>query len=386
MGRTAGVGLVGGTDGGRLNRIGCRACVLLALLSAATACPAGDADPGDSAATAVVERRAFAASVTALGAVRPRVGAEVKVGSRISGRVRRLRANIGDRVQRGQVLAELETEELDARVAERRAELAQAGADLQGQQASATLAAAEWARIQPLLRQRAVPEAEADVARERDQVARAQLESARRARERAEAALLSARVERSFAVITAPISGNVASVATQEGETVAAGLSAPTFLTIVDLARLQVNAFVDEVDIGQVEVGQPAEFSVDAFPARTFAGKVHAIYPSATIQDNVVKYVVAVDITSDYTGALRPEMTASVRIGLPARTVLAIPARAVRRDRGGSMVHVLEEGGPTRRPVRVGWRDGPWIEIVSGLAAGERVLLDPPAPPPESRP
>lgn len=192
-------------------------------------------------------------------------------------------------------------------------------------------------------------------------------------------------MDRSFATITAPISGIVASVATQEGETVAAGLSAPTFLTIVDLGRLQVNAFVDEVDIGKVKAGLAASFTVDAFPSRDFSGRVAAIYPTATIQDNVVKYVVAVDIDSGYAGSLRPEMTANVRIRVDERTVLAIPARAIRRENGASVVYVRVDGKPQSRAVRLGWRDGGWVEIVEGLKVGERVFVDPPLPATPSR-
>jgi multidrug efflux pump subunit AcrA (membrane-fusion protein) len=366
-------------------------------------------------AVATVERRTFAATVLAIGAVKPQIGAEVRVGSRLSGRVQRLRSNIGDHVRRGQVIAELETEPLDAIIAQRQAELSlaaakaemlerlapdqagQAAAEVARFEATAKLAADEWTRQQALLRDGAATRAEADAARERSMMANAQLEEARRAlelvrsgsteqrrqaaaeRARAAAALRSAMVDRSFAVITSPITGVVASVSTQEGETVAAGLSAPTFLTVVDLARLQVNAYVDEVDIGKVRAGQRVVFTVDALPARDFDGTVAAIYPSATIQDNVVKYVVAVGIAGEYAGMLRPEMTASVRIRLEAREVLAVPARSIRREESRSVVYVERDGRFVSRPVRVGWRDGPWIEIVEGLRQGEHVLLDPPA-------
>ena len=373
--------------------------------------------PGDAlipagASTAAVERRAFAATIAAIGTVKPQIGAEVRVGSRVSGRVRRLRANVGDRVTKGEVIAELETDDLNAVLAQRDAErrlaaaklesiarmgpgeIARAEADVAQFEAASRLAAAEWERIQALLRDRAASQADADVARERSAAAQAQLEAARRTltlrrtgaddqrqqaeaeRDRAEAAYRSAQVDRAFAIIAAPISGVVSSVATQEGETVAAGLSAPTFLTIIDLDRLLVHAYVDEVDIGRVVVGQAASFTVDAFPARDFTGRVDAIYPSATLQDNVVKYVVAVALAGSDHAVLRPEMTANVRITLDSRTVLAIPARAVRRDGAATIVWVARRGDPERRTVRVGWRDGPWVEVVDGLQEGERVLVD----------
>jgi multidrug efflux pump subunit AcrA (membrane-fusion protein) len=154
-------------------------------------------------------------------------------------------------------------------------------------------------------------------------------------------------------------------------------------VTIVDLDRLQLNAYVDEVDIGKVAPSHPARFTVDAFPARDFSGRVAAIYPTATIQDNVVKYVVAVEIEDGYEGLLRPEMTANVRIQLDERPVLAVPARAIRRENGRTVVYVQVGERIEARPVRAGWRDGPWVEIAQGLVAGDQVLVDPPQVPEE---
>ena len=384
-------------------------CALLALAGCRR-----DGGANRSTDTAVVEQRNLAATVLAIGALRPQIGAEVRVGSRISGRVQRLRANIGDRVTKGQVIAELETAELDAIVAEREAQLRLAEARLAAQDTSSPeglaraaaevaravateqLTSAELTRQEQLLASRGATTADVEAARERHLVAQAQLSTARREfdlaqrearaeHSRAVASLELAKVERSFTIIRAPISGTISAVATQEGETVAAGLSAPTFVTIVDLNRLQVHAYVDEVDIGKVRLRQEATFAVDAFPARDFVGRVAAIYPTATIQDNVVKYIVALDIADDSVGLLRPEMTASVRITLEPRSVLAIPARAIRRNAGQNVVTVRTDDGDVTRPVRIGWRDGPWIEIVNGLQAGERVVLDPPASPVEER-
>jgi RND family efflux transporter MFP subunit len=338
-------------------------------------CASARDDASAPAESAAVERRVFASTVAAIGTVKPQIGAEVKVGSRISGRVRRLNANIGDAVRRGQVIAELETEELDALIAERSAEVQVAEAEVGAAAARIQLAAVELSRQEHLERQGVATNAEADLARERNGAALAYELAARAALVRAQAALEQMKVQRSFTTLHAPIAGVVASVATQEGETIAAGLNAPTFLTIVDLRRLQVDTYVDEVDIGKVKVGQRATFMVDAFPARDFTGTVAAIYPTATIQDNVVKYIAAVRI-DDADGVLRPEMTANVRLELEAREVLAVPVRAVRRVDGRSVVYVGDPARPEARAVRVGWRDWGFVEITEGLQAGERVLLD----------
>ncbi len=358
-------------------------------------------------------RRDFAASVLATGSVQPQIGAEVRVGARVSGKVERLLANIGDRVEQGQVVAQLEKDDLEAVLAQREAEVEMAEAklaaveslrpkeiekaqvDLEESEATFLLAEKELARTRRLHERKVTTLEDLDAAEERFSVARARLASAGKALElaemryredlrqaraevaRARSALKNAEVQLSYATITSPIDGVIASVSTEEGETVAATMQSPTFVTVVDLDRLQVDAFVDEVDIGKVKVGQRAVFTVDAFPAQEFEGRVAAIYPKAIIQDNVVNYDVVVDIETPYDGLLRPEMTAGVTIFLERRDgVLAIPTRAVRREGGETLVYALEGGGPQPRNVKLGWRDGPWVEVVSGIEEGESVLLE----------
>lgn len=335
-------------------------------------------DNANASAPSLAEaaRRDFSSTVTAVGAVKPQIGAEVRVGARISGKLERLPANIGDLVKKGQVLAELESADLRASVARYEAAMSVAKERIADAEARAKLSDTVYQRQQRLMTIGATSQQIVDEALRERQSALAGVQIAEREFELAQAQLRESQVTLSYATITAPISGVIASVTTQEGETVAAGLNAPTFVTIVDLDRLQVNAFVDEVDIGKVQIGQRAVFNVDAFPAKDFTGRVAAIYPTATIQDNVVKYVVAVGIDDEERGLLRPEMTASVQIKLETRTVLAIPARAIRQEGGRNVVYVSSNGGTETRPIRVGWRDGPWAEIVEGLAAGERILLN----------
>lgn len=374
---------------------------------------AADADAGP--ATEKVCRRNFASSVLATGAVQPQIGAEVRVGARISGKVERLLANIGDTVTQGQVVAEIEKADLEAMVAQRQAELSLAEAklaavesllpreiekvrfDLEVSRATLTLTEKVLGRTRQLYVPKAATDDDLDQAVERYAIAQSRVASARKALElvetrytedlrqaRAEvecarAALQHSQVQLSYATVTAPIQGVIASVSTEEGETVAAGMQAPTFVTIIDLQRLQVDAYVDEVDIGKVKVGQRALFTVDTFPATEFEGTVSAIYPRAVVQDNVVNYDVVVDIQTLYHGLLRPEMTASVTIFLDQRqNVLAVPSKAVQREKGKTVVYVQAGGRSEPREIKAGWRDGPWIEVAAGLEEGETVLVEPP--------
>lgn len=366
-------------------------------------------------AVETVGRRDFAASVLATGSVQPQIGAEVRVGARVSGKVERLLANIGDSVTQGQIVAQLEKADLEAVVAQRQAELELAEAkfaaveslrpkeiekarvDLEESEATHMLAEKELGRARQLHARKVMTVEDLDNAEERFSVAQARVASASKALElaeirykedrrqanaevsRAQSALENTKVQLSYTTITSPIAGVIASVSTEEGETVAATMQAPTFVTVIDLNRLQVDAFVDEVDIGKVKVGQRATFTVDAFPAHEFEGRVSAIYPKAIIQDNVVNYDVVVDVETPYHGLLRPEMTASVTIFLDQRQgVLAIPTRAVRRERGKTTVYVHENGRTQPRDVTLGWRDGAWVEVAAGLREGETILLEAP--------
>ncbi|MFL5438360.1 MAG: efflux RND transporter periplasmic adaptor subunit [Myxococcales bacterium] len=397
---------------GRVRRWMAAAAVLAIVAVAAVLAGRGEAATAAAIETAPAARRTLRSQVQATGVVRARTGAEVKVGARISGRVERLLANVGDRVKRGAPIAQLEDRDLRARVARADADLAAARAQLalvqrgaraeEIQEAEAAVAQAEAedglasvseGRTRSLAEQGYVGREDADRARRDADVARARLASARSrlmlVRNRAlpeEVALADARVRQaqaardeaaaslSYATIAAPIEGVIAQVATQEGETVSAGLNAPTFVTLIDLDRLEVAAYVDEVDVGRVRTGQRATFTVDAFPDVDFAGAITAVYPRAVIQSNVVNYITTIAI-EDSKGRLKPDMTATVTIALDERTdVVAVPDRAVRRERGKTVVRIATEAGGTRE-VKTGLRGGGFTEIVSGIAEGERVVL-----------
>jgi multidrug efflux pump subunit AcrA (membrane-fusion protein) len=374
--------------------------------------PTGSTGP----VTALVTRRDLSATVTATGTVKAMVGAEVKVGSRIPGRVEQLAVQVGDRVKAGQTIARLEQDDLQAAVGKARADLAAseaklatvrngprtqelqtAEAALRQAEANQLLALANLDRYQQLYRDGGIALQVVDTAARDHDVSTAQVRSAREqlslVREKytvedlqyAEAQVLQARAalqiagaNLGYANITAPMGGVVASVSTQQGETVTSGSAAaqaPTFVTIIDLNRLQVDAYVDETDIGKVRVGHEATFSVDAFPDKEFSGKVTAIYPKALIQQNVVTYDVVITI-DNREGLLRPDMTANTTITVAKRDkVLAIPNQAVRREEGDRVVFVQEGDRLVRRSVKTGWKDKTYTEILSGLREGDRVVV-----------
>lgn len=309
-----------------------------------------------------VEARNLPAQIFATGAITPMVGAEVKVGPRVSGKLQKLYVKVGDHVKKGQVLAQLEHKDLSANVLKAVANLAQAKAD-------ARYAQVDYRRQKKLLSNGYVSPDAVDLALKAKKASEASVKAA-------QAALDYSKVKLSYATVTSPIEGTVGSVSTQEGETVAASLSAPTFVTIIDLARLEVDAYVDEVDIGGVKPGLKASFTVDAFPDRTFLGVVEAVYPQAVIQDNVVNYDVIIRITGPFEGLLRPQMTASVNITLGTlKGALAIPIKAVSHKEGKAIVKVKSGEGIVSRPVTLGRESGSFVQVTSGLALGDRVLV-----------
>jgi HlyD family secretion protein len=309
-----------------------------------------------------VTREDLIESTVATGTVKSMVGAEVKVGSQLSGIVAKLKVNIGDQVVKGQLLALLDDSQWQARVESLKAQLTSSIAEMD-------YARSEFARAAQLApnlisaldleqRRRNVRVKEAAVAETRARLAESE-------------------TQLRYTRIVAPVSGTIGSVSTYEGETVAANLATPTFVTIVDLSRLEIQAYVDETDIGRVHTHQQVQFHVDSFPDHELAGTVRAIYPKAQLVNNVVNYVVIVDIVDAQGLLLRPEMTAHVNFVLDKREhVLSVPRSALLSEGGRSFVVARYEGEWGRQQVKTGLRTSQRVEIASGVAEGQSIAAD----------
>ena len=357
-----------------------------------------------------VTRKDIYQKVLATGTVTLKTGAEVKIGARISGQLEKLMVKIGDVVKAGDAIATIEHEDLLARVAQFKAdlkaeearldkiinegplELNKLKAALEELNVQVNLARKMLSRNQTLKEKGIVSEFVVDEADERLLVLNAQINSAREeikleaARLQNDIRLQEAKVEKalanlfeeetrlSYATITAPIDGVVAFISTQEGETVVASLSAPTFVTLIDLKKLEVTAFVDETDIGKIKEKQEAKFTVDAFPKIFFDAVIREIRPKAVIKDNVVNYEVMLEISKKNISLLRPEMTANIVVTTGVREgVLTIPRGAVKRSGKKSFTVMKGDIGLSEKPIKLGWRDGDAQEVVSGLHDGDQV-------------
>ncbi len=338
------------------------AIMVIAIVAVVANSRAGNDKSDFAVTTAVVIKRDMGSLVQATGIIKPKVGAEVKVGARTTGKVEHLYANIGDRVKKGQVLVRLEQDDLKARAD-------QAEASYLEVLAAFDKAKLDLERDKPLAKEGYIAQQSIDALQNVHDIAKARVMKAKADQEYAKAQL-------SYATITAPINGTIASVTTQQGETVAAGLSAPTFITIIDLNKLEVNAYVDETDVGKINVGQEALFTVDTFADKDFKGRVTAIYPRAVLQENVVNYITLISIENSE-GKLKPDMTANVTITLQKKTgVLVVPGAAVVREGGKKYVMLQARDGKTSRiPVKTGWKEGSNLEITSGLKEGDVVVV-----------
>jgi macrolide-specific efflux system membrane fusion protein len=306
-------------------------------------------------------KSALSKSTVAIGTIKSKVGAEVKVGSRLSGVVAELKVRIGDPVVKGDLLATLQDAEWLARVNVLEAELAAAQAEMR-------YAESNLQRLEQL--RDLVPESQLDDSRRSLKVLQGEVEAA-------EARLAEAQILLGYTMIRAPVSGTIASVSTNEGETVAASLAAPTFVTIVNLDRLEVHAYVDETDIASIQEGQSVTFLVDAYPGLQFEGVVQAIYPKAEIVNNVVNYVVIIDIIDRKGILIRPEMTTHVNFVLERRDdVIVIPRAALIQEEGRYLVIAREADRWVRKPVEVGLQTPQQIEIRSGLEEGMLIVAD----------
>jgi RND family efflux transporter MFP subunit len=298
--------------------------------------------------------------VNATGIVRLKTGAEVRVGAQVSGIVGRLFVTVGSRVTQGQVIAEIDSRPIEAKVRQARDQLAQA-------------LVAEAKANEDEQRGRQLFDAGV-ISKQQYDDAQAALAAAKAAVETAQSGVAEASVDLGYTQIRAPIQGTVATVSTQQGETVAASFATPTFVTIIQKEALEVVAMVDEADIGNVRPGEQATFTTETWPDHEFSGTVERVAPAATIISGVVNYEVAIAIRRDVR-LLKPDMTSNVNIVTAERRALVVPAACLQRDNDGTYVLIRSNSGtPVRRGVTPGSKSGNKVEIVHGVEPGMSVL------------
>ena len=350
-------------------------------------------------------------TVTANGTLQPT--RSVNIGSELSGTVLRVLVDVNDRIKKGQVLVELDTAKLNDQVLRSKAALASAQAQLAQANATVVESSASLARLEEVAKLSGgkVPsKTELDSARAAHDRAVAAGASARANVDSARASLATDETNRSKASIRSPSDGVVLTRSVDPGNAVAASLQAVTLFTVAeDLSQMRLQVNVDEADVGRVKVGQPATFTVSAFPSRRFPAAITRVAFGSTITDNVVTYQTLLDVKNDDL-SLRPGMTATSTItAVERKNVLLVPntalrfapqtngaaakasssnimssmmprlPRASKKASGGStkQVWVLQDGAPVAVNVTPGISDGRMTEITGGdLKEGMAVITD----------
>jgi HlyD family secretion protein len=311
-----------------------------------------------------VDTRSFDSTVTTTGTVRLRSGAQVRVGSQVSGIVKRLNVNVGSRIQKGEIIAEIDPRPLESRLEQVRT---QVGMD----QVAFEKAQRDQTRGRQLAAAGVLPQQQMEDLEWQTRANLAKLEKSK-------SDLAAAEVDLSYAVIRSPISGTVASVSTQEGETVAASFAAPTFVTIIEDNALELVAMVDETDIANVRPGEEVRFTVEALPSEEMRALVQRIDPVATIISGVVNYPVTASIRNGKS-ILKPDMTANISIKTEEHRALVVPNAAVQRDGEERFVYVKAGEHEVKRRVICGTTNSGFTEIRKGLEPGDRVRVTTPA-------
>jgi HlyD family secretion protein len=341
--------------------------------------------------TVAVTRGELTQVVTATGQINPVTN--VTVGSQISGILAKVYVDFNSKVTNGQVLAQIDPSTYQAN-------LLQAQADLANAKASLELAQVNARRAQELFNNELIPQSDLDTAT-------ANLHQAEAAVLNRQASLSRVTVDLGRCTIYSPVDGIVISRSVDVGQTVAASLSAPTLFVIAnDLTKMQIDANVSEADVGGVEVGQNVDFTVDAFPYRTFHGTVTQVRNAPLTVQNVVTYDSVIGVNNDDL-RLKPGMTANVSIIIARRDdAFKIPNAALRfrppdagtntvarfggsggppgggsgggRNRGerrsARTVYVLKDNKPQPVPIKTGITDGIQTEITEGLSETDKVI------------
>ncbi len=374
----------------------------------------------------VVRKADIHESIQATGEIKPCVGAEITLASRVTGEVVKEPVRIGDRVEKGDLVAIIDTralkEQVDGAQAAldkvkaqysnsireqelevKRQKLLEKNARQELEASRQELAFSEWDfRSQKTLFDRSIHstsektfrKAKAALARSRASFNQAQnsLKAAtlklmeaetklKRLQEEyvhalkiAETDLNRAKIRISYSTLRAPFSGVISYISTLEGETVVAGLNAPKFVKILDDTKTENRVYVDETEIGKIKMGMKVNFKVDAYVDHTYEGKISQIYPAPVLQNNVVYYI-AVVTGFENMPKLRVQMTTHNNIQTrTVKDVIVVPNSAVRFRNGQYVVSLVENGKEKTVPVKTGASDSRFTEIKTGLEPGWKVL------------
>ncbi|SDP41741.1 membrane fusion protein, macrolide-specific efflux system [Phyllobacterium sp. YR620] len=348
--------------------------------------------------TQAVERGDIENAVTAVGTLDSIKS--VDAGAQVSGQLKVLHVEIGDKVTQNQLVGEIDPATILNKIEIDQAELANLKAQLVSKQAQLVLKQSNIDRQRNLVATRSVSQSVLDQAVADLAGAEADVNALEAQIRKQQATLAGDEVDLGYTKIYAPMAGTIAAVPVKEGQTLNASQTAPTIVTIADLSTMTVKAQVSEADVSKLKIGMDAYFTLLGQPGKRYTGKLRQIQPTPDIENNVVLYYALFDVPNP-DGDLMISMSAQVFfVESAARDVLVVPSSAItmpsgsRRGGSGEASHkgevtvVTAAGATETRAVEVGIRNRVNAEIKSGLSEGERVVVgtgsDPAATKPNS--
>ena len=366
--------------------------------------------PEISYKTVRIERGTIISNVAATGNLS--AVTTVQVGTQVSGTIQKLYVDYNSRVKKGQAIAEIDPSLFNASVEQSRGNFLSAEANLQ--KAKVTLADAERTinRNKKLLADGIISQSDFDLAETALQSAQTSVKAAEGSVAQTHGSLMQSKTNLNYSVIRSPVDGVIISRAIDVGQTVAASFQTPTLFTIAqDLTKMQIEVSVDEADISRIALDQNATFTVDSYPEQSFKGKVVQIRSAPIITQNVVTYIVVVNVDNSEL-KLKPGMTANVSVEVARKDdVLKLPPSALRfkpksmaddpkekrqaggtpagavretgskpggrKGNGGQRVYILKENKPVAVPVKTGIANNSAIELAeSALKEGDEVIIE----------
>lgn len=336
--------------------------------------------------TQTAERGDIRATVFATGTVN--AVTTVLVGTQVSGTIRQIYVDYNSTVKKGQLLAQIDPASFEAQVAQASANLLLARANLEKSRVALRDTLTTFERNKILYGKNFISRSDLDSSETVYLSALTQIKASEAQVEQTRAALSLSQTNLRYTQIVSPVNGTVISRSVDVGQTVAASFQTPTLFTIAqDLTKMQIDASIDEADIGRIKTNQPVTFTVDAYPDQTFKGNVSEIRNAPTTVQNVVTYAVIVKVDNPEL-KLKPGMTANVSIIIDDKKgILRIPNAALRvkiQDKEitatapkGTGVWVLEDKKPRRIPLTIGISDNRFTEILSGnISETSRLIVE----------
>ncbi len=345
--------------------------------------------------TARVKKGSIRGVIVETGIIKSQVGAVVKIGARATGEIVRMKVKIGDMVKKGQLIALIDDREIQKAIEQQTAALSAARHTLSQveltypERINEAKAQYEYSKInyereQELLKHDYTTKDAVDRAKSQFEAAEAtfkrlndefstQLKIVNANINDIIAQLKQQEIRLTYTKIYAPIDGVVSDITAQEGETIVTGLQVANLVTVLDPTLLEMWVYVDETDIGRVNVKQQVEFYVDTFPDKIFHGSIEKIYPQPVTKENIVYYLAIVKVSKDDAQFLKPEMTTHVKIIFAEKdNLLTAPNASIKFEEGKQIVYrVVDPQQVQKIEVKTGIRGEEKTEIISGVQEGD---------------